>query len=106
MPVPLVLAAGPHVSGLVVLLWSARPDLRGNVDVTEEIIRHSATLVLVSAACSPSRQPATGGFLAQIAAALDSEVCACGDVTGTPNNVYGWGEINALRAVEMALERK
>jgi hypothetical protein len=35
---------------------------------------------------------------------MDAVVCACGDVSGTPNNVYGWGEISALRAVQMALE--
>jgi hypothetical protein len=25
-------------------------------------------------------------------------------VSGTPNNVYGWGEIDALAAVELALK--
>ena len=29
--------------------------------------------------------------------------CSCGEVTGTPNNVYGWGEIDAMAAVELAL---
>jgi hypothetical protein len=37
---------------------------------------------------------------------MDPQVCACGDLTGVPNNVYGWGEIDALRAVETALERQ
>jgi hypothetical protein len=99
--------AGPHVTGLVALLWSARPDLMGDIDATEEIIRLSATHVPVSATCIPSQQPPASGLLAEIAVALDPdpEVCACGEVTGTPNNVYGWGEINVLRAVEMALER-
>jgi subtilisin family serine protease len=99
--------AGPHVTGLVALLWSARPDLIGNIDATQEIIRRSARRVPVSATCSPPSQPPASGILAEIAVALDPdpEVCACGNVTGSPNNVYGWGEINALRAVEMALER-
>jgi len=97
--------AGPHVTGLVALLWSARPDLIGDIEATEEIIRRSATPVPVSTACSPPRRPPASGFLAQIAAAFDTQVCACGEVTGTPNNVYGWGEVNALRAVEMAMKR-
>jgi hypothetical protein len=96
--------AGPHVAGLVALLWSARPDLRGDIEATEDIIRRSARPVPVSAACSLPRQPDNHGLLAEIVALSASEVCACGDVTGIPNNVYGWGEINALRAVEMALE--
>ncbi len=97
--------AGPHVAGLVALLWSASPDLRGDVDATEEIIRRSARPVPVSATCSPPHRPPTSKLLGQISAAMNPEVCACGDITGAPNNVYGWGEINALRAVEMALER-
>ena len=32
--------------------------------------------------------------------------CACGEVIGVPNNVYGWGEIDALAAVELALNWK
>jgi hypothetical protein len=97
--------SGPHVTGLVALLWSASPDLRGDLDATEEIIRRSATPVEVSTTCAPTVQTPTGnGLFAQILAAMDPETCACGDVTGTPNNVYGWGEINALQAVEMALE--
>jgi hypothetical protein len=59
----------------------------------------------VSVACTPSRQPPANGLLAGLTAALGAEVCACGGLTGTPNNVYGWGEINALRAVQMALGR-
>jgi len=98
--------AGPHVTGLVALLWSARPDLIGDIETTEGIIRLSATHVPVHATCIPSQGPPANGFLAEIVVALDPDpvVCACGDVTGTPNNVYGWGEINALQAVEMALE--
>jgi subtilisin family serine protease len=95
--------AGPHVTGLVALLWSARPDLRGDIEATQEIIRRSARPVPVSAVCSPPQQPPSNKLLAQIVAAMDAEVCACGGVSGTPNNVYGWGEIDALRAVQMAL---
>lgn len=96
--------AGPHVTGLVALIWSARPDLRGNIDATEEIIRRSAMPVEVFGVCTPSEQsPGDNGLFAQVFNALDREICACGDVGGVPNNVYGWGQISALRAVEMAL---
>ncbi len=96
--------AGPHVAGLVALIWSARPDLRGNIDITEEIIRHSASPDEVSALCTDSaRTPGGGGVFAQVFSALNPEICACGGVTGVPNNVYGWGQIDALRAVKMAL---
>ena len=98
--------AGPHVTGLVALLWSARPDLRGDLDATEQIIHQSAASAQVFAACTPDDGSSDrGGYFTQIFAAFNSGICACGEVTGTPNNVYGWGEINALRAVEMALER-
>jgi serine protease AprX len=96
--------AGPHVAGLVALIWSARPDLRGNIDATEEIIRRSATPDNVSTVCSDSaRTPGDNGLFAQVFGALNPEICACGGVTGVPNNVYGWGQINALQAVKMAL---
>jgi serine protease AprX len=96
--------AGPHVTGLVALLWSAWPDLKGDIAATQAIIRQSANPVEVSATCS--RETASelgGGFFSQVFAALDPEVCSCGEVDGVPNNVYGWGEINAWRAVELAL---
>jgi len=68
--------AGPHVAGTVALLWSAAPHLVGDVDTTEWIIEHTARPRTTSQTC--------GG---------DSS----GDV---PNNVYGWGIVDALAAVE------
>jgi serine protease AprX len=71
--------SGPHVAGLVALIISANPTLAGNVDRIEEIIEQSAVHVTTTQ--------------------------ACGDDTSTsiPNNVYGWGRIDALAAVNMAL---
>lgn len=71
--------AGPHAAGLVALIISANPELAGQVDVIEDIIIQSAV-------------PKT----------TDEE---CGGILGTevPNHSYGFGRIDALAAVEMAL---
>ena len=67
--------AGPHVVGVVALLISAHPELKGQVDGIERIIEHTAV-------------PLT-----------NSE--SCGGVAGTeiPNNTYGWGRVDALAAL-------
>jgi subtilisin family serine protease len=67
--------AGPHVVGLVALLISAHPELRGQVDTIEHIIESSAV-------------PRTNSQ-------------SCGSVPGTdiPNNTYGWGRVDALAAL-------
>jgi subtilisin family serine protease len=67
--------AAPHVTGLVALLLSARPDLIGQVDKIESIIERSA-------------QPRT-----------TSETC--GGIPGSqiPNNTYGWGRIDAYETL-------
>ena len=71
--------AGPHVAGLVALVISANPALAGNVDRVEEIIEQSAV-----------RKTTT-------------EMCGLDSNTRIPNNTYGWGRINALAAVQLAL---
>jgi uncharacterized repeat protein (TIGR01451 family) len=62
--------ATPHVTGLVALLISAYPSLRGHVDQIERIIEQSAHHI-------PSLE--------------------CGS-SGVPNNAYGWGRIDAFAA--------
>lgn len=68
--------ATPHVAGAVALLLSAQPSLRGNVSAIEGILRDSA-VHLNSASCSSS-----GAW---------------------PNNVFGYGRLNAKAATDMAL---
>jgi subtilisin family serine protease len=70
--------AGPHVAGLVALLISADPLLRGNVDRLEDIIEQTAV-----------RKTTTEG-------------CGGDSSTQIPNNTYGWGRIDALAAVQLA----
>ena len=68
--------AGPHVAGLVALLWSADPSLIGDIDATVDIITATADTA--------------GG----------EDVCG-GDAND--NNLYGFGIIDADEAVEQAL---
>ncbi|MCS6843113.1 MAG: S8 family serine peptidase [Caldilineales bacterium] len=66
--------AGPHVAGQVALLISAYPWLAGDVDQIEDIIADSAVPRTTSQSCG-------------------------GDTPGSvPNNVYGWGRIDAYQA--------
>jgi subtilisin family serine protease len=100
--------AGPHVAGVVALLWSARPELIGDVEATEDILRRSATPVEVKPACErPGGRPAKRGLIVEIANAIAyagvAPTCACGGVAGVPNNVYGWGLVNAQEAAQMAI---
>lgn len=71
--------AGPHVAGLVALLISANPELAGEVDKIEDIIEQTAL-----------------NF---------TSTQNCGSVLGTsiPNNTFGYGRIDALAAINMAI---
>ncbi len=73
--------AGPHVAGAVALLWSAAPQLVGDVDATEEAIARAT-------------RPQT-----------TTEGCGGDSPDDVPNNVYGWGVVDALTAVERTLSR-
>jgi subtilisin family serine protease len=89
-------ASGPHVAGLMALLWSANAGLIGDIDRSEQIIRSTARPVAVSAVCTGNEN---GGFLG----ISQNPICACGGESGTPNDVYGWGEIDALKAIGEAI---
>ena len=72
--------AGPHATALVGLLWSANPALRGQVAQTIDIIHQTA-----------ARLVGQGGS-------------GCGgDYTEGPNNDWGFGTIDALAAVQLAI---
>jgi len=71
--------AGPHVAGLAALLFSAQPDLIGQVDHVERLITSTAVPVQV-----------------------DPTYISCGGIPGTvyPNNFSGRGRIDALAAYQ------
>jgi len=72
--------AGPHVVGVVALMWSAQPKLIGNIDRTQQILDQTA-------------RPYTG----------TQDACS---TRGTPNDTSGYGVVDAYAAVKAALAEK
>ena len=72
--------SAPHVAGTVSLMISANPDLAGQVEVIEGILRATAVPLVTEQEC--------GGL-------KDQDI---------PNNTYGYGRINALAAVRAAMQ--
>lgn len=70
--------AGPHVVGVVALMWSANPALIGDIDATTVI-------------------------LDQTAKQSQGAVPACVDGNDRPNGAYGYGIVDAYAAVQKAL---
>ncbi|MEW5988058.1 MAG: S8 family serine peptidase [Chloroflexota bacterium] len=71
--------AGPHVAGVVALIWSANPTLIGDIERTEAILTATA-------------RPYTG------------RLPGCVPTNTSPNNAAGYGLVDAYEAVQMALE--
>jgi hypothetical protein len=71
--------AGPHVVGVVALMWSANPDLIGDIDATQQILNETAIVYQ--------------GTLPDCVA------------PGRPNNGVGYGIVNAYEAVKRAMEK-
>ena len=66
--------ATPHIAGAIALLWQAKPALKGNVDATETLLEKKAMHLKTTESC--------GGTQGKV-----------------PNNAYGYGIINLLKAV-------
>jgi len=77
--------AGPHVAGVVALMWSANPDLIGDIDATEEILNSTT-------------QQAFAGTPGE------ARIACQGEVAGQ-SNLIGYGLVDALAAVEAAMNR-
>jgi hypothetical protein len=73
--------SGPHVVGVVALMWSANPGLIGNIDRTEQILEQTA-------------RPYSG------------TLPGCVKAGQRPNNAVGWGTVDAYAAVKMAQAEK
>jgi subtilisin family serine protease len=67
--------ASPHVAGAIALLWSAKPSLKHQIAMTENILDSNAVPV-------------------------SSTLCSSG---GVPNNLFGWGRLDVKAAVDFAL---
>ena len=67
--------ATPHIAGGVALLWQAKPVLIGDIDGTEKTLTRSAAHMKSTQNCGGSGQR-------------------------VPNNVFGWGILNLLHAVQ------
>jgi subtilisin family serine protease len=71
--------AGPHVAGVVALMISANPQLAGKVSIIEDIIKRTAVTKY-------------------------QDELGCDTITmQVPNNIYGWGRIDAYEAVQEAI---
>ena len=69
--------AGPHVVGVVALLWSARPEYVRQIAASQQLLRASA---------NPS-------------VSVRTEVCGGLSSDFVPNNSFGFGRVDAYEAV-------
>lgn len=69
--------ATPHVAGAVALLWSVYPEMRGQIELTRNILNESAVRI---------------------------ETAECGG-GATRNNVFGFGRLDIKQAVDLAATR-
>jgi len=70
--------ACPHVAGVIALLWSANRNLVRNILATRRVLEQTA-------GDRPSQ-----------------ETLECSSPTRYPNNLYGYGTVNVLKAVQLA----
>ena len=75
--------AGPHVVGVIALLWSARPQLERDIAATKNILQNTANPNVVV-----------------------SPVQTCGGIPSSqiPNNTFGYGRVDVLAAVNSVPE--
>jgi subtilisin family serine protease len=69
--------AGPHVAGVVALLWSARPQLVRDIATTKTILQISANPAVI----------------------VSPQTCGGTPSSQIPNNSFGYGRVDALAAV-------
>jgi len=69
-------AAAPEVTGAIALLWSAAPEMAGDVDRSEQALERGAAALTASVSC--------GGYSGE----------------NVPNPVYGWGRLDVKAAFD------
>ncbi len=74
--------ASPHVTGVVALIWSANPELIGDIDRTEQILLETARPYDDAQHGTPR----------------------CGERGAVPSNAVGYGIVDAYAAVRRAIE--
>ena len=94
--------AGPHVAGVVALLWSANPDLIGDIERTEQILIDSAQPFTGTVNALPLD---VGAGTALPGSGSAAATCGATGPGSTPSNYAGYGIVDAYRAVKMALDR-
>jgi serine protease AprX len=67
--------ATPHIAGAVALLWSAHPELQNQIDASQTVLDNTTHFI-------------------------SSTLCGA---AGPPNNVYGWGRVDILAAVNSVM---
>ena len=72
--------AGPHVVGVVALLWSARPLLLRNIAATKALLQNTANPAVT----------------------VTPQTCGGTPSTQIPNNTFGYGRVDALAAYNAA----
>lgn len=101
--------AGPHVAGVVALLWSASPALIGDIEGTEAILRQAAGVYRVMPVATPDMaEDFLGALEAMGMGAADPTGDSCLAQTDTaviPNNIAGYGIVNAYEAVKLARQQ-
>ena len=67
--------ATPHIAGAMALLWSAHPELQNQIDASRTVLDNAAHFI-------------------------SSTQCGA---AGPPNNVFGWGRVDILAAVDSVM---
>jgi subtilisin family serine protease len=96
--------AGPHAAGVVALMWSANPALKGDIERTTAILRATARPFRGHLAGGTGRGESVAPVAANAVAALadGSDCLDQADLDAVPNIVAGYGVIDAYAAVQAA----